>query len=450
MRNSSIFPNIYCFIRSRLNFNIDRSFRMQKLLFIIFSIFSFQAMAQKANPVYAILIKGGHVIDPKNSINEKMDVAIGQDGKIAAVSKAIDPKTAARVVHAKGLYVTPGIIDMHTHNFAGTEPDKYLRNSYYANQPDGFTFRVGVTTVVDAGSAGWRNFEKFKDQTIDRARTRVLAFLNIVGEGMAGGAAEQDNNDMDSKKTADMALKHKDLVVGFKVAHYNKPDWIPIDRAIEAGKIAGNIPVIIDFGGSGLSLEELTLKKFRPGDIYTHTFGGGGKEREAITDAATGNLRPFVFEARNRGVIWDVGHGAASFSFQHAIPAAKAGFFPDVISTDHHGGSMNSAMKDILNVMNKFLSLGMDIPAIINAVTWKPAQVIHHEEIGNLSVGSEGDVTVLRIRKGKFGVFDQMGQKLEGKQRFECEVTIKGGRVFYDLNGLTNPLPKVVGGLPAL
>jgi dihydroorotase len=247
-----------------------------------------------------------------------------------------------------------------------------------------------------------------------------------------------------------MALKYKEHIVGFKVAHYNKPDWIPIDRAIEAGNLAGNIPVIIDFGGSGLSLEELTMKKFRPGDIYTHTYGGGGKEREAITDPVTGNLRPFVFEARKRGVIWDVGHGAASFAFKHAVPATKAGFFPDVISTDHHGGSMNSAMKDILNVMNKFSALGMDIPAIINSVTWKPAQVIHREEIGNLSVGSEGDVTVLRIRKGKFGVFDQMGDKLEGKQRFECEVTIKGGRVFYDLNGLTNPLPRVVGGLPAL
>ncbi len=446
----TIFHNIYLFVQERPNRITIRTITMQKLFLIFFSILSIQAMAQKADPVYAIIIKGGHVIDPKNSINEVLDVAIDKAGKIAAVSKNIDPKSAARVVNAKGLYVTPGIIDMHTHNFAGTEPDKYLRNSYYANQPDGFTFRVGVTTVVDAGSAGWRNFEKFKDQTIDRARTRVLAFLNIVGEGMAGGAIEQDNSDMDARKTADMALKYKDLIVGFKVAHYNKPDWVPIDRAIEAGKVAGNIPVIVDFGGGGLSLEELTLKKFRPGDIYTHTYGGGGKDREAITDPVTGNLRPFVFEARNRGVIWDVGHGAASFAFKHAVPATKAGFFPDVISTDHHGGSMNSAMKDILNVMNKFLTLGMDVPAIINSVTWKPAQVIHREEIGNLSVGSEGDVTVLRIRKGKFGVFDQMGERLEGKQRFECEVTVKGGRVFYDLNGLTNPLPRVVGGLPAL
>ncbi len=423
---------------------------MQKSVLLFFLLLGLNVRAQNSIPMYAIIIKNGHLIDPRNNINEKMDVAINKEGKVAEVSKNIDPAKAARVVNAKGLYVTPGIIDMHTHNFAGTEPDKYLRNSYYANQPDGFSFRTGVTTVVDAGSAGWKNFEKFKDQTIDRSRTRVLAFLNIVGEGMAGGATEQDNSDMDARSSADMALKYKDLIVGFKVAHYNKPDWVPIDRAIEAGKIAGNIPVIVDFGGGGLSLEELTMKKFRPGDIYTHTYGGGGEGREGITDPVTKELRPFVFEAQKRGVIWDVGHGAASFSYRHAIPASKAGFLPDVISTDHHGGSMNSAMKDILNVMNKFLALGMEVPAVINAVTWKPAQVIHKEQLGNLSVGSEGDVTVLRLRRGKFGFFDQMGEKMTGKQRFEAEVTIKGGRVFYDLNGLTNPIPRVAGGLPGL
>ena len=423
---------------------------MPKLLLFVFCLLSINAAAQEPQATYAVIIKGGQVMDPKNNIDEVMDVAIDMEGKIAAVIKNIDPKLAVRVVNAKGLIVTPGIIDMHTHNFAGVEPDRYLRNSYYANMPDGFTFRVGVTTVVDAGSAGWKTFEKFKDQTIDRSRTRVLSFLNIVGQGMPGGAFEQNNDDMDARKTAEMAIKYPKLIVGFKVAHYNKPDWVPIDRAIEAGKMSGNLPIIVDFGGGGLSLEELTMSKFRPGDIYTHTYGGGGSGREGITDPTTKLLRPFVFEAQKRGVVWDVGHGAASFSFSQAIPASKAGFWPDVISTDHHGGSMNSAMKDILNVMNKMMALGMSVPKIINSVTWKPAQVIHHEELGNLSVGSEGDVTVLRLRKGKFGVFDQMGQKVSAKQKFECEVTIKGGRVFYDLNGLTTPIPRVANGLPAL
>jgi dihydroorotase len=433
-----------------LDIFIFKASKMQRILLLLLSLLSAQVFAQTSAPVYAIIIKGGHVIDARNNINAIMDVAISKEGKIAQVSKNIDPKSAVRMVNAKGLYVIPGIIDMHTHNFAGTEPDKYLRNSYYANQPDGFSFRSGITTMVDAGSSGWKNFELFKQQTIDRSRTRVLSFLNIVGEGMAGGAAEQDTSDMNARRAADMALKHKEDIVGFKVAHYSKPDWIPVDRAVQAGTLAGNIPVIIDFGEGGLSLEELTMKHLRPGDIYTHTYGGGNAGREAIVDPVTQQLRPFVLQARKRGIVWDLGFGAASFSYKNAIPATKAGFFPDVISTDHHGGSMNSAMKDILNVMSKMLALGMDMHSVINAVTWKPAQVIHREQLGNLSVGSEGDVTVLAIRRGDFGFYDQMGQKMRGKEKFECEVTIKGGRVFYDLNGLTEPIPRVAGGLPAL
>jgi dihydroorotase len=429
---------------------IFKDLTMQRILVILLLLVSGQLFAQPSAPSYAIVIKGGHVIDTKNKTNGVMDVAIDQAGKIALVAKNIDPKSAVRVVNAKGLYVTPGIIDMHTHNFAGTEPDKYLRNSYYANQPDGFSFRSGITTMVDAGSSGWRNFELFKQQTIDRSRTRVLSFLNIVGEGMAGGAAEQDTADMNVNLSAAMALKHKEDIVGFKVAHYTKPDWIPIDRAVQAGTLAGNIPVIIDFGEGGLSLEELTMTHLRPRDIYTHMYGGGNAGREAIVDPVTLKLRPFVLKARERGIVWDLGFGAASFSYKNAIPATKAGFYPDVISTDHHGGSMNSAMKDILNVMSKMLALGMDVRSVIHAVTWRPAQVIHREQLGNLSVGSEGDVTVLALRKGDFGFYDQMGQKMRGKEKFECEVTIKGGRVFYDLNGLTTPIPRVAGGLPAL
>ncbi|MFB3131221.1 MAG: amidohydrolase/deacetylase family metallohydrolase, partial [Rhodothermales bacterium] len=155
-----------------------------------------------AAPVHAqtldLLIKGGHVIDPKNGINGTMDVGIA-DGRIAEVARDIPEDRAETVVDASGLYVTPGLIDLHTHVFFGTEPDAYLSNSYSSLPPDGFTFRSGVTTVVDVGGAGWRNFKRFKEQTIDHARTRVLAFLNIVGSGMKGGPIEQNINDMDPK-----------------------------------------------------------------------------------------------------------------------------------------------------------------------------------------------------------------------------------------------------------
>ena len=158
---------------------------MLRVSFLILCLISF-FVVRSQTPEYSLIIKGGHVIDPKNNIDGKMDVAIN-NGKIANIARKIDATKGKRVVNARGLYVIPGIIDMHTHNFFGTEPDMYLRNSYYAVAPDGFTFRTGVTTVVDAGSSGWKTFPKFKEQTINRVHTRVLAFLNILGEGMRGG-----------------------------------------------------------------------------------------------------------------------------------------------------------------------------------------------------------------------------------------------------------------------
>lgn len=396
---------------------------------------------------YSVVIKGGRVIDPKNGIDAKLDVAIG-DGKVMLVQKNIDPSLAKQVVDARGLLVVPGLIDMHAHHFFGVEDDMYLRNSYYANPPDGFTFRNGITTVVDAGSSGWKSFDRFKAQTIAHANTRVLAFLNIVGEGMRGGKYEQDTSDMDASAAAACAIRNKEYIVGFKVAHYNQHNWVPVDRAVQAGNNAGNIPVMIDFGGSGLSLEELVMQHLRPGDIYTHMYGGGGRSREAIVDSATGKLKGFVWNARKRGIIWDVGFGAASFSYRHAIPATKEGFYPDVISTDMHGGSMNSSMKDLLTVMSKFIALDMPLTDIVAGVTWKPAQVIHREQLGNLSPGSVGDVAVLKLRKGKFGFYDQQGNFMKGTKKFECEVTIKDGQVFYDLNGRARPLTKFRSGRP--
>ncbi|CAN5884507.1 amidohydrolase/deacetylase family metallohydrolase [soil metagenome] len=392
---------------------------------------------------YDLVIKGGHVIDPKNNLNTVMDVAV-KEGKIAQVAKNIDPKQAGRVVQAKGLYVTPGLIDIHSHNFFGTEPDHAYSNGVNALPPDGFTFRNGVTTVVDVGGAGWRNFPTFKRQTIDNSQTRVLSFLNIVGEGMRGGVYEQNTQDMDAKLTAAVAKRYKEYVVGVKVAHFEGPEWTPVDRAVEAGKMA-NIPVMIDFGGSNppLSIEELFMKRLRPGDIFTHAFGQLAT-REAIVDVSTQKVKPFVWEAQKRGIIFDVGYGGISFAFSQAIPALKAGFYPHTISTDIHTGSMNNAMKDMLTTMSKFMAMGMDVPSVIKASTWTPAQVIKREDLGHLSVGAVADVAVLNVRDGNFGLFDYTGYKIEAKQKLECELTLRAGRVVYDLNGIALP----TGGAP--
>ncbi|MGM0506985.1 MAG: amidohydrolase/deacetylase family metallohydrolase, partial [Bacteroidota bacterium] len=219
---------------------------------------------------YDILIKGGHVMDARNGIDEVMDVAI-QDGEIARVASSISESSAERVIDASGKIVTPGLIDIHGHHFHGTVPHRYLSNSFTALPPDGFTFRAGVTTAVDVGGAGWRNFRLFKEQVIDRSQTRVLSFLNIVGEGMRGTVPHEQNvNDMDPKMTGLVANQFPEHVVGVKVAHYSGHEWEPYELAVEAGNVA-DIPVMVDFGGADpvLPLEDLFFDVLRPGDIYT-------------------------------------------------------------------------------------------------------------------------------------------------------------------------------------
>jgi len=393
-----------------------------------------------AEPRYDLLLKGGHLIDPKSATSAVRDVAIA-GGKIAAIAAHIEPAEAFKVVDVSGLYVTPGLVDIHVHVYAGTgEKGSYAGdNSLY---PDGFTFRSGVTTVVDAGCAGWRNFADFKDRVIDRSRTRVLALLNIVGHGMRGGAFEQDLADMQPQPTADAALRHKDLVVGIKTAHYEGPDWSPVERAVEAGTTAG-VPVMVDFGANRPErpITGLLGQKLRAGDIYTHCYSGLRLELEE-----SGRLNPAMAEGRKRGVLFDVGHGGGSFSWGVAVPAIQEGFLPDTISTDLHIGSMNAGMKDQLNVMSKFLALGLSLEDVIARATWNPARAIRREDLGQLSLGAPADVSVLSQQSGRFGLVDSFGGKLTADKKLVCEMTLRDGRVVYDLNGLARPdwqtLPK--------
>lgn len=397
---------------------------------------SWQLQAQA--PEFDLLIRNGHVIDAKNSVDAVMDVAVA-GGKIARVAANIDPKLARRVADATGLYVVPGLIDMHAHVFYGTERDAYLSNGESAVPPDSHSFRSGQTTLVDVGGAGWRNFPQFKEQVIDRARTRVLSFINIVGSGMKGGPVEQNLADMDARLTAMRIRQHPGVIVGIKVAHYSGPEWDPVTRAVTAGRET-NVPVMIDFGGHTppLPLEDLLMKHLRPGDILTHTYAHVGG-RIPIVDE-NGKVRPYVWAARKRGVIFDAGHGGGSFLFRQAVPAMKEGFHPDVMSTDLHTGSMNSGMKDILNTMSKFLNMGMTLEQVIKANTAKAAEVIKRTDLGHLGVGAEADIAVLNLRQGKFGFIDIAGGKLVGDRKLECELTVRAGQVVWDLNGIAAPL----------
>jgi dihydroorotase len=388
---------------------------------------------------YDLLIRNGRVIDPKNKIDAKMDIAVS-DGKIAKVASKIEG-TARQTIDASDLIVTPGLIDIHGHVFHGTQEDHYLSDGLSALPPDGFTLRVGVTTIVDCGGAGWRNFSTFKKNVIDKSTTRVLSFLNIVGHGMRGGNWEQDIADMDSKLSANTARSNKAHIVGFKLAHYSGYDWTPTERVVEAGKQA-DMPVIIDFGGArpALSLEELFMRKLRPGDIYTHAYAKLDGSRETIVDESTNTLLPFIQAARARGIVFDVGYGGASFNYTQAIPALKAGFFPTTISTDLHTGSMNTSMKDQLSVMSKFMQMGMPLAEVIKASSWSAAKAIKREELGHLTEGAEADIAILNVRKGNFGFYDKTGYKVNGTEKFECEVTVRAGKIAFDMNGRANPV----------
>jgi dihydroorotase len=392
--------------------------------------------AQK--PEFDLLIRNGHVIDARNGLNAVMDVAVSGT-KIAQVAANIAPARAQQVVDATGLFVTPGLVDIHAHVFWGHDEESQYSDGYSAVQPDSYSFRTGVTTLVDVGGSGWRSFPKFKEQVIDRSQTRVLAFLNIVGSGMRGGPVEQNLSDMDAKLTAMRIRQHQGLIVGVKVAHYSGPEWDPVIRAVAAGRET-NVPVMVDFGGHTppLPLEDLLLKHLRPGDILTHTYAQVGGRIPIVDD--NGKVRPFVWEARKRGIIFDAGHGGGSFLFRQAVPAMQQGFHPDVISTDLHIGSMNSGMKDILNTMSKFLNLGMPLADVIKANTSRAADVIKRPDLGHLTAGAEADLAVVNLRRGKFGFVDSSGGKLMGEQKLECELTVKGGRVMWDLNGISRPM----------
>jgi dihydroorotase len=377
---------------------------------------------------YDLLLKGGHVIDPRNGVDGVRDVAIA-GGKIAAVAPAIAPAEATRVVDVSGLYVTPGLIDIHVHVYATTG----MKDAWAGDNsvlPDGFSFRSGVTTMVDAGSSGWRNFEDFRYRVIDRAQTRVLAMLNIVGLGMMTDVPEQNVHDMDPKATADMALKHRDVVVGIKSAHYQGPEWVSIDRAIEAGRLA-DVPMMVDVGyyREERPFHQMVTERLRPGDLATHMFRG-----PVPYVGADGKLLPYLAQARARGVLFDVGHGGGSFVFRNAVPAIQQGFYPDTISTDLHTGSQNGAMMDMVTTMSKMLVLGVPLREVIRTSTDVPAKAIKRPELGHLSVGAEADVAVLRLMDGQFGYADGSRGRITGDRRLTCELTLKAGRVAWDWN----------------
>jgi dihydroorotase len=409
------------------------------LILAITASLSLNVSAQK--PRYDLLLKGGHVIDPGNGIDGVMDVAVSA-GKIAAVDKDIAANEAGKVVDASGLYVTPGLIDIHFHIGNGGAPLNWFAPEARAHLaplgiPADLALQSGVTTVVDAGTAGAETFLQEKEEVIDHAKVRVLAFLNIVGNGMNGGL-EQTVDQMDAKKCAETIKKYPDIIVGVKTAHYWTEDpwdgehmpWAAVDRAEECGQ-AANVPVMFDFWPRPeRTYADLILKKMRPGDIHTHVFA-----QQFPIILPDGKVNPIMAEARARGVIFDVGHGGGSFWFRNAAPAAKQGFIPDSLSTDLHTG--NFTILSMNNVMSKFLAMRVPLQDIIRRSTVNPAREIHRPELGTLSVGKEADVAVFELQHGRFGYIDCGFARMDGDIRLIARMTVRAGRILYDPSGLS-------------
>lgn len=391
-------------------------------------------MEENGSPSFDLILKGGHVLDPRNNISRVMDVAV-KGGKIARLAEGIPPSAGDTVVDVSHLYVVPGLIDMHVH----LDP-RYFPGGIVA---DGQSFSSGITTMVDAGSIGAANFGDFKEQVIDKSKTRVLAFLNVVDLGM-GGPHEQDVSRMVPEVAAGVAQAYPDLIVGIKVAHYwtRQPydaehgPWDNVDRGVEAGRLCEK-PLMVDFWPRPeRTYAELILEKMRPGDIHTHVFA---QQFPIIDD--DGKVNDILFQAQERGVIFDVGHGGGSFWFRNAVRAVEQGFAPDSISTDLHTGNVaNGLVTNVLNVMSKFLNMGLDLEDVIEKATDAPAREIGHPELGSLDVGAWADIAVLALEKGDFGFIDCGRAKMRGDRKLRCVLTVHDGDIVYDPEGLSMPL----------
>ena len=369
---------------------------------------------------YDLLLKGGRVIDPANNVDGILDVAIA--GRyVSSVQKDISPQLARKVANVSGLVVTPGLIDLHAHFYG----------YYAAVLPDAHCLSEGTTTAVDAGGAGHLTFDDFDRKIISKSKTNVFALINIAGEGMVG-LPEQDLDGMNVDLTTAKIDQRPDRIVGVKVAHYAGPGWQPLDRGVQAAENTGTYVMVDQAPIKSRPNNEMLLEHLRPGDITTHCYGFD----KPMIDSDD-KVKPYFLEARERGVKFDVGHGAGSFSFRIAKNAIDQGFPPDTVSTDMHTASILSNQGTMPETMTKMLVLGMDLPDIIKRSTWTPALTIGHPELGNIGQTAFADIAVLEIAEGDFGLTDNgSGNRVypTGK-RIVCQMTVRNGEVVWDKNG---------------
>lgn len=376
--------------------------------------------------MYDLVIHGGRVIDPASGRDGPADVAF-EGGRVAAVEAAIDPAAARRAIDAAGRLVVPGLIDLHTHVWWG--------GTSLSVQPVPVARRSGATTLVDAGSAGPGNFHGFRAHVIERTPVRILPYLNISFAGifafsssvMVGECA--DIRLLDARECLRVAREHRDLVVGIKVRVGRNTSEangsFPLELAIEvAEELALPVMAHIDFPPPR---RKDMLERLRPGDVLTHCY-----RPFPNAPVVRGEIRPEMIEARERGIIFDIGHGMGGFGFASTRPMLEAGFLPDVISSDVHVLCEHGPAFDLLHTMSKLLCLGMPLGEVIRAATAAPAAALRRTDLGRLAPGAVGDAVILNLAEGKFDYVDVMGERITGDRRLEVEAIVLGGRLWTD------------------
>ena len=380
---------------------------------------------------YDLLIRHSKVYDPRSGLEGRYDIAI-RGGKIVRIGKRLDPSMANKVVNARGLRAVPGLIDIHTHVFAGSQPGKFANGTSSVN-PDLYCPMNGITTVVDAGTSGWRNFEDFHKQIIHISRTRVLAFLNIFGSGMSGKPLEEDTSDLQWDPVKKLLEAYPRQIIGFKVGHFTREGTLPMQKAREMGDLA-NLPVFVECHLPNIPLE-VQLSYMKQGDIMTHCFEQVEERQPFVQE--DGTIAAGVLKAGERGVLFDLGHGGVGFWFDQSMSAIERGFLPNTFGTDLHRNSMSASMKSLPNVMSKFLAMGVSFREIIDRCTWNAAQAIRQPTLGHLTEGGVADLALLRVERGNYGFIDAAGKRISGKKRIIAEMTIRDGKVIWDLQGRT-------------
>jgi dihydroorotase len=382
---------------------------------------------------FDLLVKNGRVVDPASGLDGPRDIAISAD-KIVAIAPTIEAANAAQIIDATDCLVTPGLVDLHSHVYWG--------GTSLGVDADRLAAKSGTTTFIDAGSAGAGNFLGFRHHVMERSKVRILAFVNISFAGIFGFSRSvmvgecADLNLCDPREVMAAVREHGDVVVGVKVRSGRiaggTSGIAPVDIALEAADAVG-LPLMAHIDEPPPGRSEV-LPRLRRGDILTHCF----RPFPNAPVFASGAVRPDMRLARERGVIFDIGHGMGSFDFDVARIMLKEGLAPDVISSDVHLYCVDGPAFDMLVCMSKLLALGMPLADVLRAATQKPADAIGRSDLGRLAVGGPADIAILKERAGRYTFFDSRAAELIAESRLVSTGIVAGG-VWWPNNALDEP-----------